>query len=153
MAGDLAVTIGRRIAARRTEMKLTQGALAAKVGSDAVNNQRISDWERGVNKPSDRYMQEIADALERPVAWFFEDGQAETPDLMAALPSNSDTSSTQLDRIERKLDRLIRHFEVGEYPDPPADLVSEPPAPKPSRRPGQRQRSGQGKGAASGGAG
>ncbi len=89
MAGDLAARIGRRIAARRAELSLTQGQLAAQVGTDAVNNQRISDWERGVNRPSDRYMAEIASALDRPVAWFFEDEDAGgTPDLMAVLPKD-----------------------------------------------------------------
>jgi transcriptional regulator with XRE-family HTH domain len=141
MAGDLAVTIGRRIAARRRELDLTQGQLAGKVGSDAVNNQRISDWERGVNRPSDRYMQEIAQALGRPVAWFYEDeASGSTPDLMAALPSNGD-DGTQLDRIEGKLDEVLtslRRLEAAGLQAPPGGLGqlaagSQPTPPRPEQ--------------------
>jgi transcriptional regulator with XRE-family HTH domain len=103
MAGELARQIGERIRQRRTELGLNQGDLAALIGSTAVNNQRISDWERGVNKPSERYMEELAVALERDVSWFYSGDVSPTPDLMAALPG----TENQLDRIEAKLDQLL----------------------------------------------
>jgi transcriptional regulator with XRE-family HTH domain len=105
MANDLAALVGRRIRARRKELHLKQRELATLIPSDAVDNQRVSDWERGVNKPSDRYMEQIAEVLDRPVAWFYEDDEPATPDLMAVLP-NGNGHEAQLDRMERTLDAM-----------------------------------------------
>lgn len=152
MANELAISLGRRIKARREELKMSQGQLAAKVGTDAVNNQRVSDWERGVHKPNDRHMADIAGALEKPVSWFYGEGDEEpAPDLLAALGNGAE--NTQLDRIERKLDQLILRLEAGDYPDPPADLVSTPPGPKPNPKSGQQPGSEQDKDSLSGDAG
>lgn len=107
MATEVVHRVGRRIKERRLEMGLNQGQLAARIAGDAVNNQRVSDWERGVNKPSERYMELIAAALERPIAWFYaEDNTEETADLMGALRS----TPSQLDRLEAKLDAIIEHL-------------------------------------------
>lgn len=109
MAGELARQIGARIRQRREELHLNQGQLAARFDSGAINNQRISDWERGVHKPSERYMEKLAEILERDISWFYEaDRPAGTPDLLGAL---SPADATQLDRIEAKLDYLLQ--EVG----------------------------------------
>lgn len=105
MAGELAQQIGARIRQRREELGLKQGELAARFDSDAINNQRISDWERGVHRPSDRYMEQLAVALEKDVSWFYSgDAVGQTPDLMGSLAIND---ATQLDRIEAKLDELL----------------------------------------------
>jgi transcriptional regulator with XRE-family HTH domain len=106
MAGELASRIGARIREAREDLGINQRQLADRIPSDAVNNQRVSDWERGVNKPSDRYMKMIATALDRPVGWFYTEASVETPDLMEALNGNGNGPS-QLDRIEEKLDRLL----------------------------------------------
>lgn len=105
MAGEMAHQIGARIRQRREELGLKQAQLAARFDSDAINNQRISDWERGVHRPSERYMEQLAVALERDVSWFYAgEPSAETPDLMARL---SPGDGSQLDRIEAKLDELL----------------------------------------------
>jgi transcriptional regulator with XRE-family HTH domain len=88
MAGELASRIGARIREAREDLGINQRQLADRIPSDAVNNQRVSDWERGVNKPSDRYMKMIATALDRPVGWFYTEAPADTPDLMEALNGN-----------------------------------------------------------------
>jgi transcriptional regulator with XRE-family HTH domain len=108
MAGELASRIGARIREAREDLGINQRQLADRIPSDAVNNQRVSDWERGVNKPSDRYMKMIATALDRPVGWFYTEAPADTPDLMEALNGNG---PSQLDRIEEKLDRLLEAAE------------------------------------------
>jgi transcriptional regulator with XRE-family HTH domain len=110
MAGELASRIGARIREAREDLGINQRQLADRIPSDAVNNQRVSDWERGVNKPSDRYMKMIATALDRPVGWFYTEAPADTPDLMEALNGNGNGPS-QLDRIEEKLDRLLEAAE------------------------------------------
>lgn len=106
MASQHAERIGGRIRARREEMGLKQRQLADLIPSDAVDNQRISDWERGVNMPSARYMEMLADALQRPIAWFHEEAgePQDTPDLMGALAG----TPGQLDRIEAKIDALTK---------------------------------------------
>ena len=69
---DLSKQVGARIRAARLEMGLrTQRELAEKFESGAVNNQRISDWERGANRPSERYMNELAKITGKDVTWFY----------------------------------------------------------------------------------
>lgn len=102
MAGEMTERIGARIRERRVELGMKQRELADKLGSDAIDNQRISDWERGVNRPSDRYMEKLAAALDRDVSWFFrEDTNAKTPDLSLVKPDDD-----RLARIEQRLEQL-----------------------------------------------
>lgn len=116
MAGELASQIGARIRQARLAAGMKQGELAAKIGSDAVNNQRVSDWERGVHKPSERYMRQIAEALERDLSWFYEDDVVAngTADLMGAL---SPRDQSQLDRIEEKLDEILLLLRARKLPE------------------------------------
>jgi transcriptional regulator with XRE-family HTH domain len=100
MAGEMAERIGARIRGRRLQLGMKQRELADMLGSDAIDNQRISDWERGVNRPSDRYMEKLAAALQRDVSWFFRESQedAETPTPFAG----SDTAHS-LDETLREI--------------------------------------------------
>lgn len=131
MAGEMASGVGRRIRQRREEMALKQRQLADLIDpTGAIDNQRVSDWERGVNHPSERYMAAIAKALERPVAWFYEDeaaGPGPTPELFGV---------TQLDRIEKALQGLTSQVavlssqidEIRKRLPPPADEQVRQPA-------------------------
>ena len=102
MAGEMAERVGARIRERRLELGMKQRELADLLGSDAIDNQRISDWERGVNRPSDRYMEQLAVALKRNVAWFYSESTATaTPDLSLVKPDDD-----RLARIEQRLDQL-----------------------------------------------
>jgi transcriptional regulator with XRE-family HTH domain len=103
MAGEMAERVGARIRERRLELGMKQRELADMLGSDAIDNQRISDWERGVNRPSDRYMEKLASALERDVSWFFrEDADMPTPDL-SRDGAVQDGLADRLDAIEQAL--------------------------------------------------
>jgi len=119
MAGEQAKRIGARIAQRRVEMGLNQRELAARLPSDAVNNQRVSDWERGVHKPNEQYLEQLAEALDVDLAWFYETAESRqgSPDLMAAL-----SDRTQLDRVEAKLDAIMAHLDISLSADPAADV-------------------------------
>lgn len=101
VAGEMAERIGARIKQRRLELGLNQRELADRIGIDSVDNQRISDWERAVNKPSERYLNAVADALERSVSWFYETDKRETPDLMTTV---NGTNPDRLARIEKMLE-------------------------------------------------
>ncbi len=103
MAGEVAVRIGAQMRARREELCLNQREVADRINVPAVSNQRISDWERGVYRPSERYLPKIAEALETDVSYFYTAPARETPDLNGALSAHP----SQLDRIEAKLDILL----------------------------------------------
>src|SRR5947209_3552405 len=87
MASDLARIVGRQIRARRLAAGMhRQRELAEKMESPTISNQTISDWERGVNKPSDEHLRELAAILECEVSDFYaEITDASTPDALAAL--------------------------------------------------------------------
>lgn len=101
MARQMASLVGARIKQRRLELGLKQRQLADLVDpTGAIDNQRISDWERGVHTPSDRYMSALSVALERPVSWFYEQEKGPTPDL------SDNGGQSQLDRIEAELAKM-----------------------------------------------
>jgi transcriptional regulator with XRE-family HTH domain len=54
----------------RDEKRLTQSQLGRLVG---VDNQLVSNWERGRGRPSDANLVRLSDALERDLAWFYTD--------------------------------------------------------------------------------
>ena len=112
MATEHSRRIGARIRERRVKLGLKQKELAALIdpdGATGVDGQRISDWERGVNKPSDRYWPGLVEALGRPLAWFH---AAEVDEAMPDLDEIL-TSSERIERLEAKLDaqsELIRQL-------------------------------------------
>lgn len=100
--------IGRRIAEAREAAGLTQAELAAKIPGKSDGTQ-ISKWERGVHRPGDDTLEQIAVALEKDVAWFLiksDEAQATgAPDLMRTLTPGADPSE-QLAEISSRLNRL-----------------------------------------------
>ncbi len=82
MAAEYVQRIGQRIKERRDEKHMTQlelaRALPGTVGSD-----QVSRWERGLHKPSDETLEQIAEILDVPVVYFMtaDPDKTETPDL------------------------------------------------------------------------
>ena len=72
------VHVGKRIRHRRWMVGVTQQQLADKVG---IKFQQIQKYETGMNRVSASRLWDIADALEVPVAFFFEGftGEEEAP--------------------------------------------------------------------------
>lgn len=75
-----------------------------------MNNQYISNWERGV-KPSDENLALLARALEVEIAYFMEDPglddtPAETPDPFA--PADTDA---RLERIEAQQAKILKRLD------------------------------------------
>src|SRR3978361_419422 len=62
--------VGSRIRQRRLHMDVTQETLAKALG---ITFQQVQKYEKGANRVSSSRMQQIADALSCPVAYFFED--------------------------------------------------------------------------------
>jgi len=69
-ATSVDVLLGKRIRARRIEMKITQTALAGALG---VSFQQIQKYERGVNRVGAGRLHQIAAKLETDVAYFMSD--------------------------------------------------------------------------------
>lgn len=120
VAGEMAKQIGERIRQARMDAGFhRQRDLADKIediareeGADVpIDNQRISDWERGVNKPSDRYMELLAKAVGRDVGWFYGRDKRATPDLFPVTEQLDDVDakfSERVDEIEARLERIER---------------------------------------------
>jgi transcriptional regulator with XRE-family HTH domain len=102
------VRIGRRIAEARDAADLTQAELAAKIPGKADGTQ-VSKWERGVHRPGDDTLEQIARALGKDVAWFLvaqEKPKPATPDLMGQLSADEASAAEQLAEVNGRLNRL-----------------------------------------------
>lgn len=64
------VHVGRRIRMRRVWMEMTQTSLAEQIG---VTFQQVQKYEKGTNRVGASRLQQIAEALEVPITFFFED--------------------------------------------------------------------------------
>ena len=69
MAHPVDVHVGKRIRQRRWLIGMTQQQLAHRVG---IKFQQIQKYETGANRVSASRLWDIAEALETPVAFFFE---------------------------------------------------------------------------------
>jgi transcriptional regulator with XRE-family HTH domain len=74
MATDIDLHLGRRLRRRRRLLGLTQQQLALAVG---IRFQQIQKYECGANRISAARLWQLAEALETPVAYFY-DGLAES---------------------------------------------------------------------------
>lgn len=112
VAGETAQEIGARIRVRRLELGLNQRQLADLIPEPSVGNQRISDWERGVHQPSERYLRMLASALEVEVAYFYgaNAGGPVTPPLMNLLEGGEERA----DEILSLLRQLVQRQEAVE---------------------------------------
>jgi len=66
------IHVGRRLKLRRTMLGMTQEKLGDKLG---VTFQQIQKYEKGTNRIGASRLQEIAEILETPVSFFFEDAE------------------------------------------------------------------------------
>ncbi|MCW1413355.1 helix-turn-helix transcriptional regulator [Rhizobium sp. 1AS11] len=64
------VHVGRRLRARRLEMKISQEKLAGAIG---VTYQQVQKYEKGINRVGASRLQLIAIALQAPVSHFFDE--------------------------------------------------------------------------------
>lgn len=108
VASEMGLRIGQRIRARRQEVgyatqKQLADAIKKILPAHAVDAQRVSDWERGVNRPSEDYFRALVTVLRVPsVGYFFESDEevAEPDSTPGPFPARMDFSE-RLDRLER----------------------------------------------------
>ncbi|MDZ4761593.1 MAG: helix-turn-helix transcriptional regulator [Alphaproteobacteria bacterium] len=74
--------VGRRLRWRRRELRLSQEALAAKLG---LTFQQVQKYERGANRISAGRLFELARALDTSIAYFYEGADAVNQAVMRGM--------------------------------------------------------------------
>jgi transcriptional regulator with XRE-family HTH domain len=97
--------VGQRLRQGRRELGLTQEALAALLG---VTFQQIQKYEAGHSRMSAGRLLEIAQALGRPVGWFYE------PFEIAGTADGARRRDLQAHDLKRDARRLVE--EIGDIP-------------------------------------
>jgi transcriptional regulator with XRE-family HTH domain len=106
MASEMAARIGARLKKRREELGLNQREVSDRMHNRSVTNQHVSNWERGVYRPSDENLEDLAQALEVDVSFFYMDEPEEgTQDLMQTLSPNGDGPEDPASRIVSLLEQ------------------------------------------------
>lgn len=67
----LAGILGANLRSARVASGLTQREVALRLSWRKTDAQAVSDWERGVRRPSDEALLLIAEMFDRDVAWFY----------------------------------------------------------------------------------
>ncbi|QKJ86672.1 Transcriptional regulator [Paramixta manurensis] len=115
---------GERIRARRKEFKLSQRALAQRVG---VAHVTISQWETGDSEPGGKNLFTLSNALQCSPAWILYGDDTLAPATPQAAPQDVDERETELlalfsalpeseklrhlDELREKVDSFNRLFE------------------------------------------
>src|ERR1700760_4415562 len=109
MGNDIDLHLGKRLRRRRRLPGLTQQQLAATVG---VRFQQIQKYECGANRISAARLWSLAEALEVPVAYFY-DGLASV-----AREEERETRPETGEVLARKetLDLVRAYYQLGERP-------------------------------------
>jgi len=89
--------VGERIREARAAKGWKQKHLAAEVEVEPIT---VSRWERGATTPDLDVLRLVAEATDRPLAYFVGSGEEPRPDL-----------DTRVDRIEQSLARLEQKFD------------------------------------------
>lgn len=106
MAADIDLHLGRRLRRRRRLLGLTQQQLALRVG---VRFQQIQKYECGANRISAARLWELAEALQAPVAYFY-DGLSE------ALEDTQTATSGEMFSRKETLDLIQAYYQLDERP-------------------------------------
>lgn len=107
MADDIDLHLGRRLRRRRRLLGLTQQQLAVQVG---IRFQQIQKYECGANRISAARLWQLAEALETPVAYFY-DGLAEAIDDATPTSKGGEVFSRK-----ETLDLIQAYYQLDERP-------------------------------------
>jgi transcriptional regulator with XRE-family HTH domain len=95
--------VGSRVRVRRGLMSMSQTDLGEALG---ISFQQIQKYEKGMNRIGASRLQQIADVLQVPVAWFFE-GQREVDEETRVRPADLVLTSFMADRFAPRLMRVF----------------------------------------------
>jgi len=108
MADEIDVHLGRRLRRRRRLLGLTQQELARSCG---VRFQQIQKYECAANRMSAARLWQLAEALEVPVAYFFE-GLGEG----RSRPCNGEEGGGEMFARKETRDLVRAYYQLGERP-------------------------------------
>lgn len=109
MAHPVDVHVGKRVRHRRWLVGMTQQQLAEKVG---IKFQQIQKYETGANRVSASRLWDIADALDVPVAFFFEG--IEEAESKEAQSATSEAIPADLLGDKEALDLIRSYYAIPE---------------------------------------
>lgn len=107
MATDIDLHLGRRLRRRRRLLGLTQQQLALQVG---IRFQQVQKYECGANRISAARLWQLAEALETPIAYFYE-GLAEALENPAPASGGGEVFSRK-----ETLDLIQAYYQLEEHP-------------------------------------
>lgn len=107
MGNDIDLHLGKRLRRRRRLLGLTQQQLALVVG---VRFQQIQKYECGANRISAARLWSLAEALEVPVAYFY-DGLSSSAARNGSAPENGEVLAQK-----ETLDLVQAYYRLGERP-------------------------------------
>ena len=100
--------VGFRIKLRRGMLRLTQEELAKKLG---ITFQQVQKYETGKDRVSSSRLWDLANALDVPVSFFFEDLVQNGDVLQFAAPKKGNKNTSQSESVkEDELTELIRAY-------------------------------------------
>ena len=111
MGDNIDLHLGKRLRRRRRLLGLTQQQLA---GACGVRFQQIQKYECGANRISAARLWQLSEALEVPVAYFY-DGLTAPPEQPAAHNDTAETGGEVLTRKET-LDLIRAYYQLSERP-------------------------------------
>lgn len=108
MASEIDLHLGRRLRRRRRLLGMTQQQVADVVG---IRFQQVQKYECGANRVSAARLWQLSEALEAPVAYFF-DG------LNASQQAQITNGGEDVEVLARKetLDLVKAYYQLGERP-------------------------------------
>lgn len=122
MLNHLALKIGAKLRRCRLEAGITQPALGKLIQMDGENcHITISNWERGVRRPTLEHIERYSRLFHKPMSWFFNDqAEPEMRDESVAelvqrilLMMDKMKPHAKLEKARQHLHRLLRELETA----------------------------------------
>jgi len=107
MGNEIDVHLGKRLRRRRRLLGLTQQQLA---GACGVRFQQIQKYECGANRISAARLWQLSEALEVPVAYFY-DGLSEKAERAESCDSGGEVLASK-----ETMDLIRAYYQLGERP-------------------------------------
>jgi transcriptional regulator with XRE-family HTH domain len=115
MSHPVDVHVGKKIRTRRWMVGMTQQQVAESVG---IKFQQVQKYETGANRVSASRLYDIAQVLDTPVAYFFEDIEADETGAEATEQSVTAAAGVGVEQFTDKeaLDFLRYYYQLGTEP-------------------------------------
>lgn len=105
------ILLAKKLRMALAELGSNQSEIAKKMG---VSKAQISHWVAGDNKPSMESLNKLADALGKPVNYFFEQNGENITNGNSTINVNSTSENMRLTLLEKDLEILKQKVEILE---------------------------------------